>query len=146
EAPHLQDRPPDFNIGHSDTIFTKAYNLDTDHALGARPCNLSMNHAPMRRHAVIEHNPGPPNVLINTITIETANDNEFEEIMSQQELKEYVDQKMLTEVRATENLRNSRNANKVYYDRYKQLRTETQQLHVGDHVLVHCTKDSYSHS
>ena len=57
-----------------------------------------------------------------------------------------LDQRVLTEVRAAENLRNSRNANKVYYDQHKRLRTEAQRLHVGDLVLLHHTKDSYSRS
>src|SRR5208282_155797 len=105
-----------------------------------------MNHAPMRRHAIIEHDPRPPNILINMIIIEMMNDNEFKEMMSKQELKEYVDQKVLTEVRLAENFRNSRNANKTYYDQHKQLQSETQQLHVGDLVLLHHTKDFYSHS
>ena len=55
-----------------------------------------------------------------------------------------LDQKILTEARAAENLRNSRKANKTYYDQHKQLRTESQQLHFGDLVLLHQTKDSYS--
>jgi transposase InsO family protein len=57
-----------------------------------------------------------------------------------------LDQKVLTEVQAAENLRNSRNANKTYYDQHKQLRSEAQQLHVGDFVLLHRTKASYSRS
>ena len=57
-----------------------------------------------------------------------------------------LNQKVLTKVQAMENLRNSRNANKTYYDQYKQLRIETQQLHVGDLVLRHRTKASYSRS
>ena len=50
------------------------------------------------------------------------------------------------EVQATENLRNSRNANKTYYDQHKQFRYEAQQLHIGDLVLLHCTKAAYSRS
>ncbi len=57
-----------------------------------------------------------------------------------------LDQKVLTEVRSAENLRNSRNANKVYYDQHKQIRSEAQQLRVSDLVLLHYTKNSYSHS
>ena len=57
-----------------------------------------------------------------------------------------LDQKVLTEAQASRNLQNSRNANKTYYDQHKQLRTESQQLHVGDLVLIHQTKDSFSRS
>ena len=55
-----------------------------------------------------------------------------------------LDQRVLTEAQATTNLQNSCNANKVYFDQHKQLRTATQQLHVGDLALMHQTKDSYS--
>ena len=57
-----------------------------------------------------------------------------------------LDQKVLTEVQAAENLRNSRKANKTYYDQHKRLRPEAQQLHIGDLVLLHRTKDSTSRS
>ena len=57
-----------------------------------------------------------------------------------------LDQKVLTEIQAAENLRNSRKANKTYYDQHKRLRSEAQQLHVGDLVLVHRTMDSTSRS
>ena len=57
-----------------------------------------------------------------------------------------LDQKALTQIQAAENLRDSRKANKTYYDQHKQLRSEAQQLHVGDLVLVHRTKYSKSRS
>jgi hypothetical protein len=57
-----------------------------------------------------------------------------------------LDQRVLTEVQAAETLRNSRKANKTYYDQHKHLRPEAQQLHLGDLVLRHNTKDSYSRS
>jgi len=53
-----------------------------------------------------------------------------------------LDQKVFTESQAAMNLRNSSNANKVYYDQTKQLRKDP--LRVGDLVLVHQTKASYS--
>jgi len=52
-----------------------------------------------------------------------------------------LDQKVLTEAQASQNLRNSRNANKIYFDQTK-LRKE--KLRVGDLIVVHQTKDSYS--
>jgi len=55
-----------------------------------------------------------------------------------------LDQRVLTEVQAAENLRNSRKANKIYYDQHKQLRSDAQQLRVGDLVLLHRTKYSTS--
>jgi hypothetical protein len=57
-----------------------------------------------------------------------------------------LDQKALgaSVTRAADNLRNSRKANKTYYDQHKQLRTDSQQLHVGDLVLLHRTGDTYS--
>jgi hypothetical protein len=55
-----------------------------------------------------------------------------------------LDQKVLTETQAAGNLRNSQNANTVYYDQTKQLRKEP--LRTGDLVLVHQTKASYSRS
>ena len=46
----------------------------------------------MTRRVVIEHDPGPSNVRINTMTIEIMNDHNFDEIMTKQELEEYVAQ------------------------------------------------------
>ena len=57
-----------------------------------------------------------------------------------------LDQKVFTEIQAAENLRNSRKANKAYYDQHKRLRSEAQQLHIGDLVLLHRTMDSTSRS
>ena len=57
-----------------------------------------------------------------------------------------LDQKVLIEVQAAENLRNLRKANKIYYDHHKPLRSEAQQPHVGELVLVHRTKYSTSRS
>ena len=53
-----------------------------------------------------------------------------------------LDQKVLMENHASQNIRNSRNTNKVYFDQIKQLRKD--KLHIGDLILVHQTKDSYS--
>ena len=55
-----------------------------------------------------------------------------------------LDQRVLTEAQASRNLRNSRNANKAYYDDNYRLRTVSQQLHIGELVLLHNTKASYS--
>jgi Integrase zinc binding domain len=52
-----------------------------------------------------------------------------------------LDQRNLHECQAAENLRNSRKANKAYYDQHKRLRPEHQQLHVGDLVLLHRTQN-----
>ena len=47
---------------------------------------------------------------------------------------------------AAENLRNSRKNNKAYFDQNKPMRTELQQLHLGDLVLVHLTKNQFNRS
>jgi hypothetical protein len=47
-----------------------------------------------------------------------------------------LDQRSLEEAQAAENLRNSRKANKVYFDQHKRLCLESEQLKVGDLVLV----------
>jgi len=57
-----------------------------------------------------------------------------------------LDQRVLTEVQAAENLRNSRNANRTYYDQHHRLRSEAQKLHIGDLVLLHRTKAALSRS
>ena len=107
----------------------------------------TINHALEARHTLFDYDPGPlgtvgpSNVQINVMVIETIND-EFCDVMTKQQL----DQKVLTEVQAAESLRNSRKANKTYYDQHKRLRPEAQQLHIGDLVLLHRTKDSTSRS
>ena len=55
-----------------------------------------------------------------------------------------LDQRVLTEAQASKNLWNSRNANKADYDANHRLRAASQQLHIGDLVLLHNTKASYS--
>jgi len=57
-----------------------------------------------------------------------------------------LDQRVLTDAQASQNLRNSRNANKAYDDDNHRLRTVSQQLRIGDFVLLHNTKASYSRS
>jgi len=47
-----------------------------------------------------------------------------------------LDQKSLELTQAAENLRNSRKADKAYFDLHHRLRSEDQQLHVGDLVLL----------
>jgi hypothetical protein len=42
---------------------------------------------------------------------------------------------------AAENLRNSRKNNKAYFDQNKPMRSELQQLHLGENVLVHLMKN-----
>jgi len=59
---------------------------------------------------------------------------------------ETIGSKVLIEVQAAENLRNLRKANKTCSDHHKPFRSEAQQLHVGDLVLVHRTKYSTSRS
>jgi len=51
-----------------------------------------------------------------------------------------LDQRNLSQVRAAENLQKSRLANKSYFDQHKRLRPESQQLRVGDLVLLHDTR------
>ena len=69
--PRPQDRPPDYDKQH-------------------------MQH--LERRQIIQHDPGPTTIEINTITIETTNDEEmtnneeFDEIMTKQELEKYVAQ------------------------------------------------------
>src|SRR3982074_1016347 len=57
-----------------------------------------------------------------------------------------LDQRALAEAQAAENLRNARKANKMYFDDHKRLRSEQQQLHVGDLVLLHNTKKIKTYS
>ena len=47
-----------------------------------------------------------------------------------------LDQRVLAEAHATENLRNSQKANKAYFDQQKRLRGDQQQLQIGDLVLL----------
>ena len=51
-----------------------------------------------------------------------------------------LDERTLTVEQAAENLRDSRLANKTYFDQHKQLRPESQRLSAGDLVLVHDTR------
>jgi len=57
-----------------------------------------------------------------------------------------LDERNLAEALAAENLRNSRKANKAYFDEHKRLRGENVQLNVGDLVLLHSTKSRFSRS
>jgi len=57
-----------------------------------------------------------------------------------------LDERVLSEVRAAENLRDSRLASKAYFDQTKNLRPESQQLHIGDLVLVHDTRHANDRS
>ena len=57
-----------------------------------------------------------------------------------------LDQRVLAETQAAENLRNSRKNNKAYFDEQKRFRGEQQQLHVGDLVLLHNTKKVKTYS
>ena len=56
-----------------------------------------------------------------------------------------LDQRNLQEIRASINLKNNRLANKVLFDQSKRLRTTTQELHIGDLVLLHNTVLQHSH-
>jgi len=51
-----------------------------------------------------------------------------------------LDERTLSEIRAAENLLGNRLANKAYFDQTKNLRPDSQQLCVGDLVLVHDTR------
>jgi hypothetical protein len=57
-----------------------------------------------------------------------------------------LDERTLSEIRAAENLRDNRLGNKAYFDRTKNLRPESQQLCVGDLVLVHDTRHANDRS
>jgi hypothetical protein len=57
-----------------------------------------------------------------------------------------LDQRILNETQAAETLRNSRKANKAYFDLNKRLRNQQQQLHVGDLVLLHNSRSERQHS
>jgi len=50
-----------------------------------------------------------------------------------------LDQRVLSETQAADNLRNSRKSNKTYFDQKKRFRGDQQQLHIGDLVLLHNT-------
>ena len=57
-----------------------------------------------------------------------------------------LDQRVLAEAQAAENLRNSRKGNKAYFDQQKRFRGGEEQLHVGDLVLLHNTKKVKTYS
>ena len=57
-----------------------------------------------------------------------------------------MDQKVLAETEAVENLHNSWKANKAYFDQQKRLRGDQQQLHIGDLVLLHNTAKQHTRS
>lgn len=50
---------------------------------------MGMIHAPIARLTLFDHDPGPSNVQINAIVIETINDR-FHDVMTKQYLEEYV--------------------------------------------------------
>jgi hypothetical protein len=50
-----------------------------------------------------------------------------------------LDERNLTIVKAAEQLESSRRANKEWFDEHRRLRTENQQLKIGDLVLLHQT-------
>ena len=55
-----------------------------------------------------------------------------------------LDSQTVDQEQASENLRNSRKNNKAYFDQNKPMRSELQQLHLGDLVLVHISKNQLS--
>jgi hypothetical protein len=57
-----------------------------------------------------------------------------------------LDSQTVDHEQASENLRNSRKNNKAYFDQNTRMRSELQQLHLGDLVLVHVSKNQYSRS
>jgi len=57
-----------------------------------------------------------------------------------------LDQRVLAEAQAADNLRNSRKANKAYFDQKKHFQGDQQQLHIGDLVLLHNTKKLKTYS
>ena len=77
EVHRPQDRPPDRKLCQSDIMTTRQL------------CNFSMVYAPIAWSMPIEHDPGPL-IQVNTLTIETTNGDEYNEIMIKRELEEYV--------------------------------------------------------
>jgi len=57
-----------------------------------------------------------------------------------------LDERDLMIVKAAEQLESSRRANKEWFDEHRRLRTENQQLRIGDLVLLHQTLGSGSRS
>jgi hypothetical protein len=57
-----------------------------------------------------------------------------------------LDEQALNEARAAAELKRSRQGNKAYYDQHKRMRGKLQQLHVGDLVLLHQSKNLNSRS
>ena len=57
-----------------------------------------------------------------------------------------LDERVLMESRAAAELERSRIGNKTYYDQHKRMRSDFQQLHVGDLVLLHRTQNLNSRS
>jgi hypothetical protein len=57
-----------------------------------------------------------------------------------------LDERTLNEARATAELERSRKSNKTYFDQHQRMRGELQQLHVGDLVLLHQSKNLTSRS
>ena len=73
---------------------------------------------------------------------------DWEEVKSREDLlmtrMKQLDQRNLAEVQAAENLRNSRKANKTYFDQHKRLRGDSGELHVGDLMLLNNAKNPHS--
>jgi len=57
-----------------------------------------------------------------------------------------LDERSLEIARAAKELERSRKGNKAYFDQHKRMRGDLQQLHVGDLMLVHQSKNLNSHS
>jgi len=57
-----------------------------------------------------------------------------------------LDERILMESRTALESERSRKGNKAYYDQHKRMRGDSQQLHVGDLVLLHQSKNATSHS
>jgi len=57
-----------------------------------------------------------------------------------------LDERNLTIVKAAEQLEASRQANKDWFDAHRRMRTEDQQLNIGDLVLLHQTVGSSNHT
>jgi hypothetical protein len=106
EVPQPQDRPPDLtnfelrrttqpyspNLIDAPMIRQVEIKFDprpSDFEVGeTRSCSSNLARAQSER-MLPEHGPGPPNMQVNMVTIETENGNEFDQIMTKKELQEY---------------------------------------------------------
>ena len=75
------------------------------------------------------------------LSVESWGTIDWDEVQTREDLilarMKQLDQRKINESQASLNLQNSRKSNKSYFDQHHRLRSELQQLHVGDLVLLY---------